>query len=185
MIILKKYIREFIFERRISDEQSFMIALYPDEKSIDRINKFKKKFGIDKYRELNDSEIHLTLRWWNPSKIEKLDHNDCFDNVIDKLNKFSLDLPIQCKAIKYKNLGDSLSLMINNSDQIHNAYNRINKLVVSSGCPEDKYENFLPHIALYYGVSDEDKIEEEQIEVNILLNNLKLVDKDDKVYFSI
>lgn len=175
--LLKEYIQAIIAEKKEGDK-SYMIALYPDSDSLDKIldfrNKLKEKHDFSNCKELSTNEMHATIRWW------KAEQGGNLDQIKEKLKDLGKENSIICQCKGTEILGDSLSLMFK-SPTMENLYSFIDRDIKDCGAPASIHESFIPHLALFYG-DIEDKIKEKP-NFSVRFNKLRLVDNDDRIIY--
>lgn len=180
MSILINYIKKVI-EEKVDKESSFMVALYPNQETIDKFIKFRsQKLSIPPNSKIHSgSEVHNTIRYWefNEEKVSEL---------IEKLKKYKFKNPVKAKPIKIQKLGDSISLMLE-SDIVQHIFYKIDTDMESIGLPPSDYPEYLAHMAFYYSDDiDESHIPEDlNVDFDIVFTSIKLVDQDDKVLWEI
>lgn len=175
--ILREYIKSFVQEA-VDKESSFMIAVYPNEETIQNIINFRKSLDIPQDAKiLNDVEIHNTVRYWEY-------HEDKLPQIIEMLSKYRFSKPAIATSIGLQKLGDSVSIMLE-SPVLHSIYNKLDKAIQSLGLPPSDYPEYKPHVAFFYSDEIPDGPIDTDIDFDLVFEAIKLVDQDDKVLWEI
>lgn len=180
MNILQKVINFIIKEMKFKDP-SMLIALYPDEETIENIiyyrNEIAKLHDLSSMRELEPEELHATIRWWKASQGN-------YHRISEDLSFFKLYEPVDAKIEDVDILGDSLSLMLD-SVSMQRLFCKIDNMVQGHGGPPSDFPYYKPHIALFYGDWD-DVVVDQVLEVPdfpIHFDRLKMTDNSGNIYF--
>lgn len=172
MDLLREYIRT-ILEKTDVDTTSFMIAAYPSRQTIQHILALRDQMDVpDGARLMEPEEMHCTLRWWE-------EHEECLEDVLGFLK--AVNLPsVSCVGSGVKVLGESAVIMMAGCPQMHRAFAVVDQGVQKAGCPPSTFPNFKPHVTLYNGA---DEVEKLPVNFELEFDRYQLVDGNDKVYW--
>lgn len=152
-----------------------MIALYPDDITLDEFIEFRKKYikAPEDSRILPRKEIHCTIRYWENNK-------DKIEDVIELLESLKLKKEYQADPKNIQKLGNSLSLMLKSND-LQKLYKDINNKLLDLDLPDSDYDSYKPHMAFFYSDDVKDKKIIKKYENDVIFDKIKFVDQDDNV----
>ena len=156
------------------DKKSYMIACYPDSKSLNEIIKFQKSLKLDAEKVLGPEEIHCTLRYWLQK--DSPDIKKVHDWMTNEIN--NSDTPIVCNITDIGMLGDDALVIHLKSKELSTLQSRVDKGVQSLGIGPSDFPNFKAHVSLAYGFKG--TVPKSISMDTITLDKIKLVDNDDK-----
>lgn len=165
------------------DKPSFMIALYPSEKTIKQLVKLQSQIEFPAGKEVTtEKDFHLTLRYFRKKDFKKADdswvykvqENDPFDKIILVKNKVHIEI-----------LGkDNALVLVLDDSELQSNQKKLDELLQKNGIPPSDYPVFKAHITLGYGLDKVPKELPKTLNIPIELDKIKLTDESDKVYYT-
>lgn len=173
-----RFSKYFLIKFAKTDSKSFMLAIYPDAATLQKIVDYQKSLKLKEVDELiPKKEFHCTLRYWKQSEYSDM------ENVISVLEKIKFpEKTIDCSKGELDIFGEDKALVIKISNpELTRFQAELDKELQGLGIPPSDFPEYRGHITLAYGVEE---IPEKKPDFIVSLNEVKFVDNDDKSFWN-
>jgi len=162
------------------DEHSFMLAIYPDKDTANKIIDFRDKLGIENADEMSGpDELHCTLRYYTSSD-DKLKEkvlkwlNE--DKVLDRMQGAGIIAGVSELDL----LGDKNALVMKlHAKSLMLLQKILDGALQELGVEPSDYPSYRPHITLAYGPDNFDQITPD---FEIILNRIAFVNNNKELW---
>lgn len=148
-------------------EKSYCLMVYPNEKSVQKINHIHKLLNVKAKENITPKKYHTTIRYFKTT-------ND-IKPFIDFLKDFDFQTYTAHSTI-VDFLGDSYSLMLE-SNELQKLFDKINSWLIKNNYPKSDYPKYKPHIAFCYEPHKSwipTELDKSDYDIEIAYDNVKL-----------